>query len=111
MLMQAFRVAAQHNLQIRHFPPFHGGNTGSIPVGRANEIKHLASDTLDRSKIENNNCAASLPEPGPQAFGVKGGGGPTVNCGKRAGTVFRAEREALRRRRRSLGRRASRTRT
>jgi hypothetical protein len=21
--------------------PFHGGNTGSIPVGRANEIKHL----------------------------------------------------------------------
>lgn len=35
MLMQAFRVAAQHNLQIRHFPPFHGGNTGSIPVGRA----------------------------------------------------------------------------
>jgi hypothetical protein len=39
------------------FPPFHGGNTGSIPVGRASDFNGLAG----ASKSIFNKCSISLP--------------------------------------------------
>jgi len=51
-------------MRIEHeSPPFHGGNTGSSPVGRANDFKGLAEGTALndwRGKVLGNKCGRTV---------------------------------------------------